>query len=60
MKMEIEVKGLNSHMESFLIENLINTIIDFGVAKEDIRIDGNEVRPDEDDTEDSTHGKTDV
>ena len=61
MKMEIEVQGLiNQHMESFLIEKIINTIIEFGVAKKDIRIDGNEVRPDEDDMEDTHNGKTDV
>ena len=49
MEMKIEVKGLNNHMESLLIENIITCIIDnFGVAREDVRIDGNEVRPDDD------------
>ncbi|MDE0016815.1 MAG: hypothetical protein OXU51_11550 [Candidatus Poribacteria bacterium] len=50
MKMEIEVNGLiNHHMESFLIDKIITCIIEFGVDRKDIRIDGNAVRPDEDD-----------
>lgn len=48
MKIEIQVKGLNHHMASLLIENLITCIVDdFGVDREDVLIDGNEVRPDD-------------
>ena len=50
MKLEIEVKGLNPNMESLLIEDILMCIIDgFGVDRENVRIDGNEVRPDDDD-----------
>lgn len=52
MKMEIEVDGLiNTYMESFLVEKIISTIIEFGVDKKDIKIDGNAIRPDEDEEE---------
>lgn len=56
MKMEIEVNGLiNHHMESFLIDRIITCLIEFGVAKKDIRIDGNEVRPDDDNDMEVSH-----
>lgn len=52
MKMEIEITGLNHHMESLLIDKILTCIIDeFGVDKESVRIDGNEVRPDDDNDE---------
>ena len=48
MQMKIEVKGLNPNMESLLIDKIITCIIDdFGVPREDVLIDGNEVRPDD-------------
>ncbi len=48
MKLTIEVKGLNHHMESLLIDDIITCIVDdFGVDREDVLIDGCEVRPDE-------------
>lgn len=48
MKIEIQVKGLSHHMESYLIDNIITCIVDdFGVDREDVLIDGNEVRPDD-------------
>lgn len=50
MKIEIQVKGLSHHMESYLIDKIITCIVDdFGVDREDVLIDGNEVRPDDDD-----------
>lgn len=49
MKLKIEVKGLNHHMESLLIDDIITCIVDdFGVDRENVRIDDCEVRPDED------------
>ena len=48
MKLEIEVKGLNPNMKSLLIDKILTCIIDdFGVVREDVRMDGNEVRPDD-------------
>ena len=48
MKIEIQVKGLSHHMESYLIDKIITCIVDdFGVDREDVLIDGNEVRPDD-------------
>ena len=49
MVIKIEVRGLSHHMESLLVDDIITCIVDdFGVDRENVRIDDCEVRPEED------------
>ena len=38
MTFEVEISGLNHHLEDLLIDRIIETIKDFGVESEDFRI----------------------
>ncbi|MDE0554983.1 MAG: hypothetical protein OXI24_12240 [Candidatus Poribacteria bacterium] len=53
MTFEVEVSGLNHHLQDLLLDRIIETIKDFGVEEKDFRIFLDDDDNDEVDTDDT-------